>query len=292
MGKRVIIECVGTKCNQRCVFCTVEHYRRKSVPEKDMDRIGSELRAAYGKGFRMVELIGGELSIRSDFPDIVRMAKRIGFEDIGLSTNMHGFADETYTREIFLAGVNFVYLSLHGHDARTHEFATRAKGSFDRAVKAIGNIVRHESVYNSINCVIHSENVNHLGEVCELILKLNVKNILFMVMDPVNVGKKDFMGTVPRYDVVADALRGVIGKYADVLNIKIQNLPPCFFEEGTKFFSKYDASDDTAIFLPDGKAIGLNRDTLNRKIKFQECEGCRYDSECAGYWKNYFKTAI
>jgi len=291
MKKKVVIECVGTKCNQDCVFCTVKNYREQGFAEKNFKRISKELKVMYEHGFRMVELIGGELTIRKDFLDIIREAKVIGFEDIGLSTNMKRFSDSTFTATAVKAGVNFVYMSLHGYDAKSHESATQARGSFDNAIEAIKNIVEYKAIYKSINCVIHSDNVEHLKDVCELILSLGVRDILFIIMDPLNVEKEKF-NIVPRYDLIATNMREVLSVYGKKMNIRIQNLPYCLLEEGIDNFSKYDSDDSTVILLPNGKSIGLNEDSFDRKIKFQECLACKYNSQCNGYWRNYFKNRV
>lgn len=67
--------------------------------------------------------------------DAVRAAREAGFQRIVLQTNGHALAP--MARELAAAGLTTVHVSVHGADARSHDYHTGREGSFDRLWEAV-----------------------------------------------------------------------------------------------------------------------------------------------------------
>ena len=106
---------VTNRCDLACRFCFAEGGGGEDVPlarvKLDLQRIG-EL-ASPGKP--LLQLSGGEPTVRDDLPEIIAFAKGLGFPYIQLNTNGLRLAeDEAYLRACAAAGLSFVFLQFDG----------------------------------------------------------------------------------------------------------------------------------------------------------------------------------
>jgi hypothetical protein len=81
-----------------------------------------------------VDFVGGEPTIHDELQEAIGLARRIGFERIGLQTNGRRLAYRSYTELLVTAGLTHVDVSLHGPTAPVHEFHTTVEGSFQQTV--------------------------------------------------------------------------------------------------------------------------------------------------------------
>ena len=94
---RVLRISITDRCNFRCVYCMPEEGVRW-LPREDIlsfEEICDVVRASIEiHGIRRFKLTGGEPTVRSALPDLVRMIRRIdGVEDLSLTTNGMRLAD-------------------------------------------------------------------------------------------------------------------------------------------------------------------------------------------------------
>jgi hypothetical protein len=118
-------------CNNRCIFCAQE-----GLPEPNEPDLEVELRAAR-EASDTVTLVGGEPTLSHRLRDVVTRAKGLGFRSVGLQTN-GAKLDPELARALASAGLTDVHLSIHGAEARIHDYHTGNPGSFERAVTALG----------------------------------------------------------------------------------------------------------------------------------------------------------
>jgi MoaA/NifB/PqqE/SkfB family radical SAM enzyme len=86
-------------------------------------------------GCLVVDLFGGEPTLRHDLFDIIERGKSYGFI---LSLETNGYVlDQPYVERLVKAGLDQIYLSLDDYRAETHDGIRRKKGSFDRAMRAL-----------------------------------------------------------------------------------------------------------------------------------------------------------
>jgi MoaA/NifB/PqqE/SkfB family radical SAM enzyme len=86
-------------------------------------------------GCLVVDLFGGEPTLRQDLFDIIGRGKTYGFI---LSLETNGYVlDEAYVERLAASGLDQIYLSLDDYRAETHDGIRRKKGSFDRAIRAL-----------------------------------------------------------------------------------------------------------------------------------------------------------
>ena len=111
---------VTNKCNLACPICFANASAKGYVVEPTFDQIVQIM-----KHFRsmkpypavMLQLAGGEPTIRDDLPEIIRMGKELGFTETMVSTNgvRMGKSFE-YTKSLVDAGMDAIYLQFDATD--------------------------------------------------------------------------------------------------------------------------------------------------------------------------------
>ena len=127
----VLLE-VTKRCNLRCRFC----FANGGSPEDDESV--DALKAAISdivlkRGNVLLQLSGGEPTLRDDLPELVRYAKEAGCSYVQLNTNGIRLAeDEAYAKALKDAGLDIVFLQFDGTNDEIYKFL---RGKLMLAVK-------------------------------------------------------------------------------------------------------------------------------------------------------------
>jgi len=123
---------VTYRCNERCVHCYLDHDDRG---EMTFTEIAAVLRQLAEAGSLFLTFSGGEVFLRRDFLDIVRLARALQF-CVRIKSN--GVLNHArHARTLRDLGVHEVQVSLYSHRAEVHDAITALPGSFARSVEAI-----------------------------------------------------------------------------------------------------------------------------------------------------------
>jgi uncharacterized radical SAM superfamily Fe-S cluster-containing enzyme len=104
------------RCNMSCPICFADAGGRVYEPTMDQIRAMMQvLRSEEPVSCPAVQFSGGEPTVRDDLPEIVAMAKRMGFSQIQLATNgLRLAASLDLCRSLERSGLNTVYLQFDG----------------------------------------------------------------------------------------------------------------------------------------------------------------------------------
>ena len=277
---------LGFACNNHCFFC-VQGRKREKQNAKDFSFLQKQLEESYQSGFREVVFTGGEPTLHPRFLDLVRLAKKMGYKEIQIQTNGRTFCYPDFCRKTVLAGATSFSPSLHGHNAATHDFLTRAKGSFAQTVQGILNLKKMNQ-YILTNSVITSKNYRHLPQMAELFVQLGVTQFQFAY---IHLGGEAFDNQkwiAPQKKKVAPFLKKALQIGIDAgLNVMTEAIPPCFLEGYDQHISD--------LFMPEAKVCdidfeiedyGTYRRTIG-KVKRADCQKCKFNNVCEGPWREY-----
>jgi len=117
------------------MHCGVSKLRRTIKSELSLDQIEMLFQDLRLAGCIVVDLFGGEPTLRSDLFDIIGRGKFYGFI-VSLETNGY-VIDEAYMNGLAATGLDQIYLSLDDYRPESHDAVRRKAGAFDRAVKAL-----------------------------------------------------------------------------------------------------------------------------------------------------------
>jgi len=276
---------IGNMCNNNCLFCIND----KSVEINKPSRLlVKELSLAQKDGFRDIIITGGEPTIRKDFFQLLNIAKKEGFQKIGIYTNARMFSNLKFVEKATKAGLNWCLVSLHSCYEKVHDKLSQVKGSFNQTVTGIRNIVSlNIEVVN--NCTITKLNYKHLSETAAFLYKLGVKIQNYTFVDVIGNAWKNKHRTVPRYKEIEPELRkAIVYCKNNNINVSVENIPLCILKEYYTF-ARENGFNEIDWKLSDfgGNVVDFNIARLENKYKKKACSLCVYNNICEGIRRVY-----
>ncbi|HFE46508.1 MAG TPA: radical SAM protein, partial [Nannocystis exedens] len=245
----------------------------------------------------------------------VRMAKEAGARFISMMTNGRALSYEKYTRALLAAGLNRVYISIHGHTKKLHEGLTRTPGSFEQTVAGLKMVARYKRYGISLHTstVVTKRNLPEMAAIYRFLRTQGVDQVVFNVMQANGRANTYFDQLFPTYTEIA----AVAGKFLreaqsheEQVMAFLVDIPLCTTGELPDFNRGY--VEDYVHFEPppgaaqgllseellatrrageDGELVQIRRADLDddQRRKRPECATCRYDRVCEGVWGNYLR---
>lgn len=250
----------------------------------------------------------GEPTLNPDLNLLIQKAKSFQYSQISLTTNGRMLAYKQYAEQLINSGLNEIIVSIHGHNAKTHESLTRTKGSFDQTLNGIKNISDLRKKFNVkliIAVTLNKKNYLYFENVVSSFFKFDISEITFNIVQPLGTFmEKHFNSLMPRYSDVAIIIEDFYKKNKTIFYQKRKNcyyrvisiidLPFC----QSKILSEYmgygekrvveDIKKEDNKFINELDTIIFN-DNKDLKIKQDACNLCKYDSACNGIYINYIK---
>ena len=137
----VLLE-VTNRCNLHCAVCFADSDHRKSE-DISLEKIQWLLeRAIAAAGPSNLQLSGGEPTLRNDLPEIVKVARQVGYSFIQVNTNgLRLASDRDYVSRLQDAGLSSVFLQFDGVDDevyRTSEGKSTSRPETSRPLRIAG----------------------------------------------------------------------------------------------------------------------------------------------------------
>ena len=171
---------VGYACNNRCVFCHSAPHRGQF--EANTAALAAKIVAARVRGFEMVVFSGGEPTIRPDLGRLVRRVRREGLA-LGFVTNGRRFAFRPFLDGLRAHDLRYVYMSLHGERAATHDRLVGAAAHAE-ALTAIRHLAGVAEVQLTVNTVVTGWNVAELPAIVDLLAPVGNLCLKFSYLEP------------------------------------------------------------------------------------------------------------
>lgn len=186
---------ITNRCNMRCPVCFATAGTTGYVYEPTIDEIREmliNLRSNKPVPAEALQLSGGEPTIREDLPEIVRMAKDLGFKHVEVNTNgLRMASDLDFCRALEESGVSTIYLQFDGVSPDVYRF-TRGVDLVEVKEKAIENCRKAGIDSVVLVCtLIRGVNDREVGD----IIRFAVKN--FNVVRCVNFQPVSLCGRIP-----------------------------------------------------------------------------------------------
>jgi uncharacterized radical SAM superfamily Fe-S cluster-containing enzyme len=134
----VLLE-VTDRCNLHCPVCFADSGRGEAG-DLSLEKISWLLeRAIAAVGPSNLQLSGGEPTLRDDLPEIIEVARRVGYSFIQVNTNgLRLASDRVYVRRLHDAGLSSVFLQFDGVDDEVYR-SLRGRALLDRKLGAVQN---------------------------------------------------------------------------------------------------------------------------------------------------------
>ena len=158
---------VDFHCNSACRFCIVQEGMNRYEglsPERFRAAVEENRRTAK---YRRLILTGGEVTLSKRLFEMLETA-RGAFEHVRIQTNARRLASAEHTRALVDAGVDELFVSIHGHDAATQDDISQRPGSFAELLAGMTN-AREAGVLIVTNTVMTRRNLHALAHIPALV---------------------------------------------------------------------------------------------------------------------------
>jgi len=150
------------RCNLSCRYCFAAAGGGEDRPIEDIRR---DLKNLIVPGKTLVQLSGGEPTVRDDLPEIVRYASECGCKYIQLNSNgIRLAAEEDYVRALAEAGLSFVFMQFDGTSDTVYE-AIRGRALWAEKLRAIVNCSKYNLGVVLVVTVVPGVNDGMLGDI-------------------------------------------------------------------------------------------------------------------------------
>ncbi len=158
---------VTDRCNLQCPVCFASSENSPSA-DLPIDEIRGMLETVIEAADACpLQLSGGEPTLRDDLPDIIALAKKMGFPHIQVNT--HGLRlanDIEYLKHLRDAGVDLIYLQFDGTSDDVYQ-QVRGANLFDLKVRAIDNCAQVKVGVQLVPTLIPGINDHQIGEIIQ-----------------------------------------------------------------------------------------------------------------------------
>lgn len=293
---------VNYACNAKCPFCfnppdaTPELDRGLPLPE-----LARRLLLGWREGYRAVKFIGGEVTVRDDLPQILGLARKIGYRSIQVTTNGIRMADPAYTKQLVRLGVDRVRFSIHGHTPELHDRLVAVPGAFikiERAMKtlkALGVSVGVNYVLNKVNVAAFPDTLEWLygtfgtDDVIVYFIRYQGFGALPANKELLKLTFSEAVGPV-REGFSRLRARGV-KRFPQLIHFA-----PCVAPELASYMldwtkdptgSGQGNTPEDRVTLPDGSGGLISEITNSGKRPVSACAACALQDRCLGIEENY-----
>ena len=285
MRKNLFELLTGYSCNANCRFCSLNPAKR------GWDSNTAELRAniiqAKKEGCKYLGIGGGEPTIRRDLLELIRLGKQLKYEVVRIETNGIALSYFNYCKSLVDAGLDFVKLSVHGHNAKIHDYLTRVPGSFNKVLSAIDNLQKL-NVRIEVSTVINKVNYKYYPQFVDFLSKRGIGAVCFIY--PLFTGRmaENWKSLGVSIQEVLPYLKKALVLF-DALELDkrlIFNIPKCFvrgYERGV--VEEYNMR----LVSPAEVVFDSDKQVKRNKIKINLCSRCPDSEKCSGIWKEYYE---
>jgi uncharacterized radical SAM superfamily Fe-S cluster-containing enzyme len=167
----VVLE-ITARCNLSCPVCFAASGSRGTAdpPLADIDRWYQAAKRASGTDI-VIQLSGGEPTVRDDLPAIIELGRRHGFGFIQLNSNGLRLAQEPgYARRLQEAGLSNVFLQFDGTEGRILH-TLRGRDLLKEKILAIDHCVASGLGVVLVPTVVPGVNSDNLGAILDFALE-------------------------------------------------------------------------------------------------------------------------
>lgn len=287
---------ISYACLNNCIFCSergqLEEFEGQFVKKEEIEE---KLKQFSKKGFNHITFTGGEPTLHPNFIEIVRSSKELGYKTY-ISSNGGLFSSKMFCQKAF-PHLDEICFSIHGHNAKLHNFLTCNKQSFNRLLMALNNAVESaEDIYGFINIVITKHNFDFLEKIIGFISHYKkIRQILISNFAPEGNGLRNFRELA----VPLAKIRERVGKIVNLAKnksfvIRFFGMPLCILKGHEDFSNDLHWSPRTTIeqWKKNGKIFlkqTLSYKPIRKRIKTMKCKDCLNRRICGGVFTRYYQ---
>ena len=161
------------RCNNDCAHCYND--RPRNYPQMSTDEWKQVLDRIWEIGIPHVVFTGGEPTLWTDLPELIRYAEHNG-QITGLNTNGRRLNDPEYVAQLVEAGLDHVQITVESNIPTIHDHIVRAQGAWKQTIAGVKNAL-DSPLFVMTNTTLLEENYPYLQGTLEMLSSLGVPTI-------------------------------------------------------------------------------------------------------------------
>ncbi|MBN2322920.1 MAG: radical SAM protein [Spirochaetes bacterium] len=186
-GPLLIVWNYTSLCNLRCRYC-YQSAGRPLDDELSFEERINLINEMVDANVAFLAISGGEPIMGPRFWDVLEYAAK--FLHISIATNGTLLEERSLVDRLADSGVKNVFVSLDGATKESHEFI-RGKGSYDRTIRGIRNLVKNPYLHVGINTVVTQRNFVEVPDILTMAAELGVNSFSHYNFIPTGRGCDD-----------------------------------------------------------------------------------------------------
>jgi len=288
MKKRDCCEIIlNHACDLGCAFCSQADFEPGSfMPAAEAVK---HIYAAKKEGFKRLGFSGGEALLRADLPQLIKAARRVGFQAVRLQTNGTRLAARPAAENLINAGLTVCKFTFASHLPAKHDKLVGRTGAFKKSLAGLENMLKLKAAVG-VNLLITKANYRALPETLKFFMEKGVSN--FVLIYPIHTGAmaraaglRISLPQAAPFIVKALRLASDSGLGREV---KALNVPPCLlpgFEERASGLYKFN----TVVVAADGEKRDLDSAVAAARRQGPPCAHCFFAKKCRGVDGHYLE---
>ncbi|HNW44244.1 MAG TPA: radical SAM protein [Elusimicrobiales bacterium] len=286
---------INFECNARCVFCYSPHsqpaWQKGSLSLKE---IGGALKRSRLEGAWLADILGGEVTLRKDLPEIALLARKLGYTAVQITTNGMRLAAPDYVKRLIDSGINVFRMSLHGDRPEIHDAIVGVSGGFRQTTRGLENVLRL-GAKAGINHVILPANY----ELLPGLVKFTSDNFgldAYLFISPHYLGSMKTNGSI--YKISYSRYMPYLKKALNIFERKgltlespcLSNFVPCVLPGFENLMAEWQyQKEDDLLYVPNQAPLEIYKMKEAQRMKVKRCRDCVYDPVCMGFEREYYK---
>jgi MoaA/NifB/PqqE/SkfB family radical SAM enzyme len=278
--KRVVLH-LTYRCNNRCPFCTTGTGAQVDGDHDEQQRMLIEYRQL---GATLLSLDGGEPTLSDRLFRVVASARKLGYDQIHLTTNGRMASYRAYAERLVNSGLTSIDVSIHGPDAATHAENVGVPEAFEQTCAGVRNLVALAPPRVALGATITVTRSNHdkLLDVARLVFDLGLRRLELRLVTPFGPATPSVS---PDPAAAAREAMRVIDAFADRMTIQVHDLPRCFLPGYERFAAPDLLQIPGHVLLADTRGVDPHEYQRARRAKKPVCEECPHRVFCDGFYQ-------
>jgi hypothetical protein len=230
---------------------------------------------------------GGEPTLRSDLPALVRAAKKLGYKEILIQTNALRLAYPSYPQRLVELGVTEFRLNLKSCHADLTDHLSQSPGTFAHIEQALSNL-QGIPVKLSGDVLLTRETVTHLQSTLEHYHQRGVVTFWLWWLSAWDNPAPHVAEQVPQ---IADSIQELTKSHAwaQTNDVELWSLhtPPCSLPENLRVIWKPAIDLELTVIDPGGSPFRLEQSPFEGGTKVAACSSCPAWGKCQGARNDY-----
>jgi radical SAM protein with 4Fe4S-binding SPASM domain len=161
------------RCNNDCAHCY--NARERSFPELTTQQWFQIIDKLWELGIPHLVFTGGESTLRSDLPELIRHAEANG-QITGLNTNARRLSDAGYVEQLVAAGLDHVQVTVESCSEQIHDAMMRTRGAHRQTIAGLKNALKSK-LYVMTNTTMLHTNIDTIPGTLDFLADLGVPTV-------------------------------------------------------------------------------------------------------------------